>query len=195
MLKNLFSSEIRIKLLGQFLLHPQESFHLRRLARMFSASPRSIELELKNLERIGLLKNNITGNVHNYSVNPEHPLYVDLQNIFFKTIGIKEKLAVHLNSLINKIRFAFVFGSFATGNITAQSDLDLMIIGNVASLELSSILLKAGDEIGREINFSVLREEEFRERLKNKDHFLTALYNGKKIFVVGEDREFKRLAE
>ena len=195
MLKNLFSSEIRIKLLGQFLLHPQERFHLRRLARMLHASPRSIELELKNLQRIGLLKNEITGNVHNYSVNTQHPIFGDLQSIFIKTIGVGEKLAAALTPLQKGIRFAFIYGSFASGTITAQSDLDLMIIGNVSSLRLSSVLLKAGEEIGREINYSVIDGNEFKQRLRKNDHFLSALYRNKKIFIIGDSNEFERLAE
>jgi len=195
MLKNLFSSEIRIKLLGQFLLHPQESFHLRRLVRMLSASPRSVELELKNLERIGLLKNQVTGNVHNYSVNTEHPLYEDLQSIFIKTAGIKEKLSAHLKPWQEDIDFAFVYGSFANGTITAQSDLDLMVIGAVGSLKLSSVLLKAGEELSREINYSVMDKDEFKQRLKKNDHFISNLYRNKKIFVIGDKCDFERLAE
>ena len=195
MLKKLFSSEIRIKLLSKFLLHPQEEFYLRQLAREFGASPRSVSLELKNLESIKLIKNRVSGNQHNYSVNSEHPLYKELQNIFVKTFGIKDILAGQLKSLEKDIDFVFIYGSFANGSFTAQSDLDLLLIGRVPSVKISGLLLKAGNQIGREINYSIIERDEFFRRLKDKDHFLLNVYQKKKIFVIGESHEFERLAK
>ena len=56
MLKALFSSQVRIDLLATLLMHPDEEFYLRELAAKLNSSPRSIHVELRNLEKIRLLQ-------------------------------------------------------------------------------------------------------------------------------------------
>ena len=195
MLKKLFSSEVRVLLLNHFLMHPQKEFYLRELSGKFNLSPRSVSLELKNLESIELLRKKVSGKQHYYSVNRNHPLFHDLQNIFLKTIGIKDVIREKLEIFIHKINFAFIYGSVAKGTFTSQSDVDLMIIGNVSSRKLSSVLLKAGEIIVREINYSVMKYEELINRIKNKDHFVITLIREPKIFIFGDSIEFDRLGE
>jgi hypothetical protein len=55
MLKRLFSSQVRVDLLSVLLMHPEKEFYLRELAVKLSSSPRSINVELRNLQNIGLL--------------------------------------------------------------------------------------------------------------------------------------------
>lgn len=195
MLKNLFSSEARILLLNQFLMHSDKEFYLRELAGHFSLSPRQVNLELNNLASIGLLKKRISGNQHYYSINTLHPLFADLKNIFLKTIGLKDVLQKHLKPFESNIHFAFIYGSQAKGQAVADSDIDLMIIGDLSMRKISGVLLQAGNELSREINFSVFSLNEFIARLKNKDHFITSIWNNPKIFIFRDSDEFERLAK
>ncbi len=195
MLKNLFSSEVRISLLGQFLLHSEDEFYLRQLSSHFKFSPRSVSLELKNLESIDLIHKRISGKQHYYSVDKQHPLFNDLKNIFIKTAGVKDIIAKALNDYVSQIEFAFVYGSFANGNATARSDVDLMILGDVKSRKISGSMISIGEKLSREINFSVITVTEFNQRLKDHDHFLTSVYNGPKIFIIGNLNEFERMGK
>lgn len=195
MLKNLFSSEARILLLKQFLMHSGEEFYLREIASHFNLSPRQVSLELKNLASIGLLKKRISGNQHYYSINQQHPLFEDLRNIFLKTVGLKDVIEKHLKPFEKEIDFAFIYGSIAKGNSVAGSDVDLMITGNLSVRKVSGVLMQAGSELGREVNFSIFSLNEFIERIKNKDHFITSLLRDPKIFIIGDVNEFERLAK
>ena len=51
MLKNLFSSKVRIRILNIFLLNPDSEFYLRELSTKFNISPRHVSLELQNLSK------------------------------------------------------------------------------------------------------------------------------------------------
>jgi len=195
MLKNLFSSEARIILLNQFLMHPDQEFYLRELSNQFKLSPRAVSMELKNLECIELIKKRISGKQHYYSVNMNHPLFKDLQNIFIKTIGLKNVIQEKILPFKSSIDFAFIYGSIAKGISGAESDVDLMIIGNVSSRKLSGPLLEAGSILHREINFSTMIRNEFIERLKQSDHFITVLFEEPKIFILGDPGEFERMGE
>ncbi len=176
-------------------MHPGEEFYLREIANLFNLSPRQVNLELKNLQSIGLLKKRISGNQHYYSINEQHPLFEDLRNIFLKTVGLKDVIKKYLEPFENEIDFAFIYGSMAKGNSVAESDVDLMIIGNLSMRKVSGVLMQAGSELGREVNFSIFSLNEFIERIKNKDHFITSLLREPKIFIIRDANEFDRLAK
>lgn len=195
MLKNLFSSETRIALLNRFLMHPGEEFYLRQLSGHFGLSPRLISLELQNLQSIGLLKKRISGNHHYYTINREHLLFNELQQIFMKTVGLKDVIKTYLTPFEMEISMAFIYGSLAKGNATAESDVDLMIVGNLSTRKLSGAMIKAGRELGRQVNFSVFSINEFKERHTAGDHFVSSIMNDAKKFIIGNTHELKRLVQ
>ena len=195
MIKKLFGSEIRVKLLNRFLMNPDKEFYLRELSNSLNISPRSVSIELSNLEKIGLIKKRISGNHHYYSANTQHLIFGDLQNIFTKTVGVKNVIAYSLEPFKTDILFSFIYGSIAKGNATSTSDIDLFIIGNVSSRKISSALLNAGSKLNREINFSIFKKDEFIQRLKSKDHFITSIIKESKIFVIGNPNEFEGLGK
>ena len=195
MLKELFSSEVRILLLNTFLMNPDIEFYLRELSAKFNVSPRHISLELQNLKSIELIKKRISGKQHYYSANINHPIFYDLQNIFIKTIGLKFSIDNHLIPYKEHIKYCFIYGSIAKGEATARSDIDLMIIGDVNGRIISSAMIKAGNEINREINFNIFSFDEFINRLASKDHFINSIYREKKFFILGNPNEFERLGK
>lgn len=195
MLKQLFSSEVRIQLLSRFLMHPEAEYYGRELADLFETSPRAVHVELRNLEAIHLLRKRISGKQHYYSANTRHPLYPDLQNIFRKTVGLKDVLVEALQQHTASIDYAFIYGSFATGDFTAESDIDILIMGTVSSRKISADLMEAGRTLQREVNFSVFSPREFAQRVNEGDHFLSRLLEQPKLFIIGDAHEFSDLAE
>jgi predicted nucleotidyltransferase len=113
----------------------------------------------------------------------------ELKNILFKSVGIAEALK---NNFKEKgIRFAFIYGSYAKGQESLLSDIDLMIIGDISGRELSSILSKPKRELMREINYTVFQSDEFIDKANKKDHFLDSVLKEKKIFIVGSEDGLK----
>lgn len=191
MLKKLFGSEIRIKILNRFLMNEDMEYYLRELSNSLKISPRSVSVELNNLLNIGLVKKRISGKQHYYSANTQHQIFGELQSIFTKTIGIKNIIAECLEPFKSDILFSFIYGSIAKGNATSTSDVDLLIIGNASSRKISHALINAGAELNREINFSIFKKDEFLQRLENKDHFITSIIKEPTIFVIGNPGEFE----
>lgn len=108
MLKKLFGSEVRIKLLNRFLMNPDKEFYLRELANSLDISPRSVSVELSNLKIIGLIRKRISGNHHYYSANTQNSIFEDLKNVFNKTIVVKNIIADALNPYESDILFSFI---------------------------------------------------------------------------------------
>ena len=55
MLEKLFGSKARVKILKLFLLHTQEKFYIRQLARDLKLQLNSVRRELENLDNFGIL--------------------------------------------------------------------------------------------------------------------------------------------
>ena len=195
MLKELFASDIRIHLLSRFLMNPEREYYGRELTAMLGSSSRSVHAELQNLASIGLIQKRISGKQHYYSANTAHPLFQDLQNIVRKTTGLRDVMIEQLTQFKSNIDFAFIYGSFASGDFTAESDVDLIIIGNVKSRKVSSVLMQAGESLEREINFSIFTKDELVNRLKNNDHFITRVIDKPIMFLIGDESDFRSLVE
>ena len=87
-----------------------------------------------------------------------------------------------------------LFGSHARGDARPDSDVDLMVVGEVTLAELVPLIRAAERTLGREVNSSVYPVKEFTAGLKRGAHFLKRVMAGPKLFVEGSDRELERLA-
>jgi predicted nucleotidyltransferase len=116
-----------------------------------------------------------------------------LKCILTKTVGIGDVVRQALQPVTDRVRTAFIYGSVAEGAETASSDIDLMVIGDVGFGEVVACLSPVETTLGREINPTAYPPSEYAMKLKAKNHFLTSVLRGKKIFVIGDEHELRRL--
>jgi predicted nucleotidyltransferase len=185
----------RRQLLATLLLRPGERFHVRELGRMTGFSPGSIHRELKVLAESGLLRQTRVGNQVHYQSNPDCPIFEELASIFRKTAGLADLLQGALHELAETIDIAFVFGSMATGRQVPSSDVDVMVLGNVQLFDVVKALSSLSEVLGREINPVVMTTETFVVDLGKKKRFATNIMSEQKVFVIGSEREFAKLAQ
>ena len=193
MLSELFSSKARVEILRLFILEPEEKFYQRQIALRSKQPIRAVQREAQKFEKIGLLKKTTAGNRVYYSVDKACPIYAELKSIILKTTGVAEVLKAGIAGSKN-VLFGFIYGSYAQGKEGPLSDIDLMVVGKLSSMELSKILSKAKAELSREINYAIFKPVEFKNKVKNNDHFLNTVLKQKKLFIVGNEDEFKRFA-
>ncbi|MDW3229786.1 MAG: nucleotidyltransferase domain-containing protein, partial [Acidobacteriota bacterium] len=189
-LNELFSSKTRVEVLKLFLFNPDNSFYQRQISHLTNQPIRGVQREVEKLCKIGLLEKSIQGNRIYYKVNRNNPIFEDLKNIFFKCEGIAEALKENLQG--RKIDFCFIYGSYARGEESLLSDIDLMLIGDVSSKEISSILSNVRTQLSREINYAIFSSIEFINKARQKDHFICSILQDKKIFIIGTEDELKR---
>ena len=91
MLKILFSTNTRVKLITRFVTRPKERFYLRQLERLLGESLTPLRRELVRLEKFGFLTSKMEGNQKYYAVNEGFPIYSELKSIILKTHGIWQK--------------------------------------------------------------------------------------------------------
>jgi hypothetical protein len=76
---------------------------------------------------------------------------------------------------------------------TAQSDVDLLVVGKATLDEVLSRLTSVEKNIGRPINPTVYSVAEFKSKLAGRNHFLNAVLNGQKVFLVGDENELRKV--
>ena len=196
MLKELFSSRARVEVLKLFLLNQEKMFYQRGIASQARLPIRAVQREVNRLLKIGLIEKSVSGNRIYYRVNKTCPVYPDLKSIMLKSTGIASLLKQHLSSGNPQgIRLAFIYGSYAKNTENINSDIDLIIIGDISGRRISGLLAPAKGELGREINFAIYPEAEFKDKVARKDHFLTGILKEPKIFLVGNTDDLKRVTQ
>lgn len=191
MLEKLFTSVTRVNILEEFLLNSGNEYHIRGLARIVDVTPIYVQKELKNLESLGLLESRKKGNMILYKLRTKSPISEDLKRIFLKTESIGQAILKDLDE--RKIKFAFIFGSFAKGVETQTSDVDMLIIGNVNEDDILRSISKTEKRIGREINFILWTEKEFLEKVEKKIPLIKEISKTPIIMIVGDEDELKRI--
>jgi DNA-binding transcriptional ArsR family regulator len=173
----------RRAVLSRVLLDPSREFHVRELVRLTGLAPRTVHQEIEKLVRADLLVERRESNRRYVQANRRHPLFRPLREIILKTDGLADVLREALGS--EGVELAFVYGSIAAAEPSAESDVDLMIVGSLGLREAVRRLGPAHDALGREINPSVWTKQEFDRRRQEQDPFLTRILAGSTIAVVG----------
>ncbi len=191
-LKHLFSSKLRVKVLSYLFFHPGEAFHVRRLATELKESAGSVARELIHLEEAGIVSSRLVGNQKPYALREDNPIVGDLRNIFVKTSGASAELRSALEK-VPTVELAFIYGSYATGQAHAASDIDLMVIGDVSDRELAPAIARIERNLNRQINYTLYTRDEAKKRLGKKGEFVNEVLAGPKILLIGsaDDRLFR----
>ena len=185
----------RRAVLALLLTHPQESLYLREIVLAVGLGQGTVQRELQRLTSAGLLARRRQGHQVFYQANRNSPIFKELKSLVVKTAGVGDVLRRALSGLKDRVESAFLYGSFATGKDRPASDLDLAVIGNVTFGEVVSPLRPAQETLGREINPTVYTPNEFQKKLQAKHHFVSAIIQGPKIMLIGEERELTRLGK
>lgn len=185
----------RRQILALLLMHPEQSFHVREIARITGKPAGTLYRELSALAEAGLLIRSPFGNQVHYRANPACPIYEELRGILRKTFGVADVLRDALDPVADRIDVAFVYGSVARGEERAASDVDVMIIGKLKFSDAVLALSSAEETLRREVNPHVYSTREFGKKFADREPYLIRATEGPKIFLRGDDDDLGKLAK
>ena len=177
-LKALFSSQTRVKLLSTFLLNPEREYFIRELTRVLNEQINSIRRELENLRKIGLVKARHRNRKKYYRIDQDFFLYVDLRSLFSKVVQGESPLVNSVRNLAN-VELVLLAGAFCG----TESKVDLLIVGDVQRELIEALLLQ--DRNLKDSKYSIFSKADFLYRLSLKDRFVTDILNDPRhLFIV-----------
>jgi len=185
-LASLLFGKYRRDTLALLLLRPEQSLHVREVARITGKVPGTLLRELNRLADAGLLLRRRSGNQVHFQANSACPIYEELRSILKKTSGLADVLHDALEPLSGKIPVAFVYGSIARGTDTASSDVDLMVVSDELTYpDIMGVLVEPERILARAVKPTIYKAEEFRRKRAPKDAFLRRVLEQPKLFVIG----------
>ncbi|MFA6917615.1 MAG: hypothetical protein WC285_02135 [Candidatus Gracilibacteria bacterium] len=172
MLKRLFTSNTRIKLLTLFLLKPDEEFFIRELTRKLAEQINSIRRELDNLKKMGFLKSKTKNMKKYYCTNKDFIFLEELKSMFVKALSSNENIAEEVKKM-GEVKILVISGLFVE---QPTKTVDMLIVGKVDRERLTEYL---NNEIktARPVKFSIMTEEDYKYRLSCNDKFITEIIN------------------
>ena len=185
-------SKNKADLLGLFFTNPERSFYIQEIGRILDKKPGTFQRTLNNLISEGILISEYKGNLRFITVNKNYPIYNELKNIIFKTVGIQGSIKQILRE-IGDIRIAFIYGSYAKSRENILSDVDLLIVGDPNEENLIKKLDSLEERLKRQINYKLYNFRDFKKEIKEKEPFILGILKDKKVMLMGDKSDLQEV--
>ncbi len=178
-----------IRLLEQIYLNP--GIHKRGLSKLLKLGMPSIDYGLKKISK--LIKQKNTGNQINffldYSKEELTPSLSTVDYFRFEKLPAKVKLSLNdfLKELETKPIIAVIFGSYASGNYSKNSDIDLLLVFQKIddSKQIENTAKRISMKTNTQINPVYLNYNEFKESFHNPTKEFFKKLKKDKIILIG----------
>jgi predicted nucleotidyltransferase len=178
----------------------------REIAKSVKVSPPAAHTALKELYSQGILKLEIIGKQHIYSLNSQSRLVKDiLKPSFKKELSLKQDMSRFLIEKIknagikSKIMSIILYGSLQTGKSTAASDADIAVVvrdkadlKKVGNVFTESIAAQFSEYFGINLDAYIKSKEEFISRVKNNKPPVSSLLKSYSIIFGVSPIELRR---
>lgn len=188
MLEHIIPSKARRKILELFFHHPLEPYYLRRIVRETDEEVNAVKRELDILADAKLVTRERRLNKIFYTLNKNFRFYDEFLRIFSKTSLLVDQIFHNLPKL-GKVKYIALSMKFAKKIDIKEDEVYLMLVGTIVVPEVTTIVGEAEKIFGREINYTVMTEDEFNFRKKNNDPFIWRFLKQPKIMLVGTEEE------
>ena len=189
MLKDLFISKTRVKILENFLSDPTQMYHVRDLVRRTGEEINAVRRELARMELLGMVKKEPRGNRLYYWFRQDYIFYSDLLSLVAKTTGIGENIIKNRHKL-GRINIAMLGSRFVRHESKGQPDeVDLLVVGEIVLPELAAIVRAEEVRRGQTINYTPMTEEELKFRRTRHDPFLLGILTNGRVMIIGSDQD------
>lgn len=188
-LEQIITSGVRIKILIELFSETKKHLYVRELTRRVGTEINAVRRELKRLSKANLIRKEKRGNRLYYLIRKDHPYYYELMSMVAKEMGIG-KLILDNRQNLGKTKLAILSMEFAEGRISGQEELDLLLVGEI-NLEVVSELVKQASAVAKkDINYTVLGEEEFEYLKSRRDKFILSFLIAPNILLFGDSSRY-----
>lgn len=176
-------SRITQKILNLFFLNEKERFYVNELAKEIKEDPKNVYRKLIDFNKEGILLDEFQGKERYFFLNKKYPFLKEYKKIILKGVGFEKILKDKLKTL-KGIESAYIFGSYTQNSLSAESDIDILVVGDFDGFKFQKIILDIQKLTGREINPIELTKKEFEDKAREKDPFLKDVFSKKYIKIL-----------
>jgi hypothetical protein len=186
MLNDLFISKVRVKMLQLFMLNPGQMYHVREIVRQIDEEINAVRRELQRMEKGGMVRSEWRANRRYYDFRKDYLFYSELIAMMNKVAGLGGDI-IQNRAKLGKVKFAFVSGGFVRGKKPTEKDVELLLVGTIVLPELTAVVKQEEVKRAREINYSVMTEDEYKFRVTKRDPFILNVLERPRIMLIGDE--------
>lgn len=188
MLDNIIPSKVRRKILALFFHNIDQTFFLREVVRLTGEEVNAVKRELDILFGAKVLNRERRTNKVFYGLNKNYALYDEFLRIFAKDTTLSKLIYKNMSAL-GKVKFIAVSTKFAKKQAIKEDEIYVLFVGILVLPEVESIMQAARHDLGWDINYTVMAEDELQFRKRNNDPFIWKFLRSPKIMYVGLEED------
>jgi predicted nucleotidyltransferase len=180
--------KVRQRVLAALFGAPGRSFYANEVIALAQSGTGAVQRELAGLSAAGLITVRKQGNQTHYQANANAPVFAELCSLVLKTMGLADVLRAALAPLQGQTVAAFVYGSVASQQDTAHSDVDVMIVSNTLGYgDVFGALEGAAQSLTRKVNPTLYTPADWAKRVEQDSAFVNRVWQQPKIWLVGNE--------
>ncbi len=163
----MFKKYALFKILEVFFREPFKKFYLREIAKIAGVSTQTAKVQLDWLTQNSFLKKEKLGNLYLFKADYESQVFRQFK-IAFSVLELEKSGLIQYLKSNYEINSLVVFGSFAKGEDTSESDIDILLITNSKK---SPDLIKYVKRLGKDISLLQCSYDEWKRKAKSNKAF------------------------
>ena len=180
----LFGGEGKTRLLQTLFARPEEVFHLRGLATAAGVDSGNASKALKGLVQAHLVKVVPDSRGVRYQADDRSPLFEPLRQLFLAA----SELLRDLKEVAEKLpaEQVLIFGSVAQGTDRPESDIDILVVGDLSAIEAQAAFNSVGRKHRRHVDVLVASRVTISKQLEDGSLFWRDILGHRSILLKGE---------
>ncbi len=191
MLSSVIPSKTRRKILELFFTHLNELYYLRNIVRSVDEEVNAVKRELDILEHAKILHREKRLNKMFYSLNKTYVFYDEFLRIFTKQSAFPRAL-VEQAPRLGKIKFAALSMKFIKEQPIKKDEVYFLLVGAIIAPEVEQFIHTMEAQTKREINYTIMTEDELQFRKRSNDPFLWRFLRTPKIMICGLEEDLMK---
>ncbi|MCA9372143.1 winged helix-turn-helix transcriptional regulator [Candidatus Woesebacteria bacterium] len=188
MLDHIITSKVRRKILALFFHDITEKYYVRQIERKIGEEVNAVKRELDILQEAKVLQREKRLNKVFYGLNFHFFYFDEFLRMFSKESPLSELLMKNI-SRIGKVKYVAISMKFPKKLPLREDEIYALFIGVIVIPEVELLMNKARKLYDRDINYTVMTEDELAFRKKNNDPFIWKFLRQPKIMLVGQEED------
>lgn len=186
----LFGSKTRARLIRFFLLNPGAEFTATEVSEKTMVSRKEAVHELPRLAKMKFVFERLRKGHKYYIVNEDFPFYTELRSLVSKLNIHAQSQVFRKLKTVGEVKLILISGLFLN---YAKSKVDMiLVVNNVNRAKLKHAVAHLEAEVGKEIRFVLMNNEELHYRLNMLDRFFIEFLEAPYEEVANKVPELKR---
>jgi hypothetical protein len=170
--KKLFGDTLRVRLVRLFAMYSDKEFSMADIVAKTKGTRASVKNELAALVRTKVLATRPVKNMYMWKLS-SGPHSAALPLLFEVSLKKEENKRVEKLKKCGRLTFAAVGGKLFGDEF---APLDMVIVGTMKTPHLTRFLKAYEEEVGQEVQFTLLTDKEFAHRIDVRDRMLFSFF-------------------